>query len=380
MAKSKYEGLRKIFKVLTDDPEIRVGFSDMNLWADTGVYALNQKLSGDYYKAFLYGTMVGIYGESQSGKTLILAQTAANEQRERGAFVIWVDTEGANSDRTEAYKWLTQAGLDLSEEKFLRLSVPTFRKSLKMLTQWTNWYREVENPKELQPIFIVFDSYSLLQTDTMIEQNRGKKDLTGDQGQKAKQLGDFVTRARSMIEGLPILITGVMHIYMSQEEYGPRHKITGGVKPLYMAHSCISMTKKTLTNENASAHLKQSANTGDQKKNIGLLSAVEIVKSRSSKPGEKLDLEVLYPYGIDKYSGLWDLFIEKDIIWSPSNGWYEFKRADGTTKKFQRKSFLTYIDELMKLPLPEYMRRPDAAVELDDDEIGPSEVPEEGTE
>lgn len=365
MVKTKLTGFSKIFKVLSDDPEIRVGFSNLNLWASTGIHALNYRFSNDYSKAFLYGTLVGIYGESGSGKSLLLAQTAAHEQRDRNAFVVWVDPEGANSDQTEAIKWLGQAGIDTSEDNFQRLWLPTYRKALKVITQFVNQYREAEDPKTLRPLLIVFDSYSQLQTDAMMEQNRGKKDLTGDQGQRAKQLGDFVQRAKGMIEGLPILITGVMHVYMSQEEYGPRHKTTGGMKPLFMAHSAGMMTRTELTNEKVPLHLphlRVSDIKDDAKKNIGIQAAFDIIKSRSSKPRERVLLDAAYGRGFEKYSGLWELWIDEDLIISPTQGWYEFTRPDGTKPKFRRADFLKYVDELLNMPMPE--RKPASEQEI----------------
>jgi hypothetical protein len=376
MAKSKGTGFGKIFKVLKDDPEIRVGFSNLNLWADTGVYALNHKLSGDYKKAFLYGSLVNVYGESQSGKSLLLASTCAIEQRERNAYVLWVDVEGAESDETEALKWFGQAGVDTHEDRFQRIWLPTYRKALKTMTQFVNHYRDDEGKGELQPLIVVFDSYSQLQTDTMVEQNEGKKDLTGDQGQSAKQLADLVKRMKGMIEGLPILVFGIMHVYMGKEQYGPRHEMTGGMKPMFIAHNTLLMTKYNLTNEKASPHLRMPGTTADDKRVvIGLRSHIEIKKRRvvtlTHKPQPDLDLEVVYPIGIDKYSGLWDMFIEKDMITSPSNGWYEFKRPNGDVKKFQRRDFLKYVDELMAMPVPNW--RPSASDTdepiMNDDEI-----------
>src|ERR1044071_9142637 len=155
---------------------------------------------------------------------------------------------------------------------------------------------------------------------------------------------------KGMIEGLPILVFGIMHVYQGKEQYGPRHEMTGGMKPMYIAHNTLLMTKYNLTEEKASPHLRMGVKGADEKRTvIGVRSHVEIKKRRvvalAHKTSPDLDLEVVSPIGIDKYSGLWDMYIEKEMITSPSNGWYEFKRADGTTRKFQRRDFLKYVDE-----------------------------------
>jgi len=349
MAKSKIE---TVFAALKKYKDIRVGFADIDLWADTGIYALNRKLSNTYNKGFLYGRTVGIYGESGSGKSLLLAQTAANEQKNHNALIVWIDVEGAVSDLKEGTKWFRQAGID-TDKRFERMHVNTFRMALKTMTELVNAWREDEETKELPPLMIIFDSYSNLITDSMVEQNKGKKELTQDMGQKARQLGDLLIRITGMIEGLRILVAGVMHVYMSQEEYGPRHKITGGQKALFTASQSLIMTKFDLTNEKASAHNRQSADKDDAKENIGVKSVVQVIKCRYAKPFERVDLEVVYPFGIDPYSGLFDTYIDDGVIVSPSQGWYEFTRPDGSKQKFRRAEFLKYADELMTFPIPE---------------------------
>jgi RecA/RadA recombinase len=361
--------IEKVFAALKKHKDIRVGFADIDLWTDTGVYSLNRKLSNTYNKGFLYGRTVAIYGEPGSGKSLLLAQTAANEQK-NGTLVVWIDVEGAVSDLKEGTKWFNQVGLD-TDNNFERLHVSTFRNALKTVSEFVNLWREDEETKELPPLMLIFDSYSNLQTDSIIEQNKGKKELTQDMGQKARQLGDFLVRVTGMIEGLRILVTGVMHVYMSQEEYGPRHKITGGVKALFTASQAIILTKFDLTNEKASAHNRQSDDKDDAKSNIGIRSVAQIIKSRYSKPFEKVELEVVYPYGIDPYSGLFDMFVEDKTIVSPTQGWYEFTRLDGSkSPKFRRAEFLKYADELMTLPIPERkMNRDEDPVDIFEEDV-----------
>ncbi len=346
--------IEKIFAVLNKKTDARIGFADIDLWADTGIYALNRKLSNTYDKGLLYGRTVGIYGESGSGKSLFLAQTAGNEQRNKGAYVVWIDVEGAVSDLKTGEQWFKDAGVSIDPASFRRIHINTFRDSLVTMAEFVNNWRADEYIKELPPLFIVFDSYSNLQTDSMIEQNKGKKDLTADMGQKAKQLGDFLIRTTGMIEGLRILVTGVMHVYMSQELYGPKHKLGGGMKGVFTASQSILFTKSDLTNKKAAEncpHLMQGSDA-DDRKNIGIRSTAQLIKCRYAKPYETVHLDALYGYGIDKYSGLFDLMLEDNVVSSPSKGWYEYRRPDGTAQKFQRKSFLKYVDELLTLPVP----------------------------
>jgi RecA/RadA recombinase len=344
--------IEKIFTVLNKKTNARIGFVDMDLWSDSGVFALNRKLSNSYHKCLLYGSQFGLYGESGSGKSLMLAQMAANEQRDRGAYVLWIDVEGAVSDLKEGTKWFEQAGVNVDPEFFKRIHICTFNDALTTMAEFVNVWREDEHTKDLPPLFIVFDSYSNLQTESMMEQNKGKKEMTGDMGQKAKQLGEFLVRTKGMIEGLRILMTGVMHVYMSQEMYGPAHKISGGMKAVFTASQSLILTKSEMTNEKASPHLRQSNDRDDLKEVIGIRTIAKTLKTRYAKPYEKIELEAVYGLGIDKYSGLFDMLVDDRTIYSPSQGWYEFKRPDGTVQKFRRADFTKYADELLTFPIP----------------------------
>jgi RecA/RadA recombinase len=354
-----HKKIEKVFSVLKKHKDIRVGFADIDLWADTGVPALNRKLSNTYNRGFLYGRTIGVYGESGSGKSLLLAQTAANEQKNNGAFIVWIDVEGAVSDLKEGTRWFQQTGID-TENNFQRIHLATFKHALKTMSEFVNIWREDEETKELPPLFIVFDSYSNLQTESMIEQNKGKKDLTGDQGQKAKQLGDFLVRLTGMIEGLRILVTGVNHVFMNQDQYGPVFKLSGGMKVVFTASQCILLSKSELRNEDASEHNKISDDADSAKKTIGIKSTAHLIKCRYAKPFEKVVLEVIYPRGIDRHSGLWDMFVDDGVITSPTQGWYEFTRPDGTkSAKFRRKQFINYVEELLTFPIPDRPMNPD---------------------
>lgn len=358
MAKSKTaQKMEKVFTVLNKKTNARVGFSDIDLWADTGVYALNRKMSNSYFKGMLYGRVVTVYGESGSGKSLFLAQTAANAQRDHNAYVLWVDVEGAVSDKKTGEKWFTDIGMNIDPNNFSRVHLTTFSETLTTMAETISHWREDEYKNELAPLFIVFDSFSYLQTDTMIEQNKGKKDLTQDMGQKARQLKDLLVRLSGMIEGLRVLITGVAHVYVNQDMHGPQHKLAGGMGPAYTASQSVMFTMSKLTIKKARVdcpHLLQGMNTDDESKVIGIHTRCTILKLRYAKPFEIVELDAVYGHGIDKHSGLFDVLMDDGIIYSPTQGWYEFKRLDGTlSPKFRRADYLKYVDELLKIPPPE---------------------------
>lgn len=376
MASSFKHRIDKVLRTINTET-FRRGFSNIDMWADTGNFALNRLLSNRYDRAFLYGRSVNIYGVSGSGKSLLLAQTAGIEQKKRNAFVFWVDVEAATDDK-EGEKWLQRAGIDTGGN-FDYESLATFNDAQAFVSSIAQHYRkEVEDYRDGKseeappPMFVIFDSFSAMLTESQYEYAK-KGEMKGDQGQKAKQLGDFILKAGHLARGLPILFTGVHHVYDNQEmingkPVGGKHKLTGGNKPVYMASQSLLLS------------MKQLRDTDDKSKTLGITSTAKVLKCRFSKPFEEVAINIPYGRGIDPYSGLFDLVIQDSVVTSPSQGWYQFVRPDGSIQKFQRNSFLKYADEIMALPIKDEAPGVDLAPKELQDEIEADEKAIEGTE
>lgn len=76
---------------------------------------------------------------------------------------------------------------------------------------------------------------------------------------------------------------------------------------------------------------------------------INIEKSRYVREKSKLPVEVSWESGINKWSGMFDLALELNILESPSKGWYQ---VTGTDKKF-RKDDVKESDEFWKALLKE---------------------------
>jgi RecA/RadA recombinase len=368
--------LNKVVSTLGSDT-FHVGFSNLDMWASTGNYALNRLLSNQYDRAFLYGRSIAVYGESGSGKSLLLAQCAGFEQKMRNAYVIWVDAESATDDKA-GEEWFRRAGVD-TKNNFMYTSFPTMGEAMAMIAKIASQYRKaLKDGEEIQPLVVFFDSYSALLTETQFEQGEEGK-MVGDQGQKAKQTGEFILKTNHLLRGLPVLVGGVLHVYDNQEKspqgfpIGGKHKLTGGNKTVYLASQTLLLTKKELKKEDVEDK-KAIASDVEDKKVVGITSVAKVLKSRYSKPFETVDIQIPYNTGIDPYSGLFNLFLLDGVITSPSNGWYAYKDAAGKEVKFQRKNFRAHADFLMgKAP----SAAPDAGVDLVTPEPGEAEPEEE---
>lgn len=353
-------------KTLTtiSSPTFNLGFSCVDKWISSGNYALNRLWSGRFDRAMMFGRSYIYYGESGSGKSLGAAIACANAQKEHGALIVWIDVEKATDDEA-GKQWLTRAGVDVDE--IIYATAATLEEIKKTISSICVDYREMDEEEraEMPPIVFVVDSWSAALTEAQWDQAE-KGVVKGDQGQKAKQTGDLILQTTHLVGSLPIMVIGVAHIMDDTDMYSRRkHKTTGGNKMIYMASGALMLTKAELDSEDVDddevkekykrLRSNQNAKEKRKKKFAGIVSTVEILKSRVSKPFEKVQIQIPYDKGLDPYSGLFEVLVQEEIITSPSKGWYAYvdrenpkSDADGVVK-FQKGSFRDHAERLMEI-------------------------------
>ncbi len=377
------------------DTSFRVGFSKLNLGISLTNFALNRIMTGRWDMGFRFGRSYAVYGESGSGKSLIASLAIAQAQREHDAMGVWIDTEHATDDES-GKKWFKDAGVDQSDDNFMYLNAKTLSDVKKIISETCVNYRNdyEEDPEAQRPLIIIVDSWNMGLTDAKYKQMVEGK-LVGDMGQQAKQIGDVITASTHLVEGMPVMIVGILHVYDSQELYGRKHKTTGGNKVVFTASGALLLTKKELREEDVddkriSAHYDERRKGMDaetkkmktEKSNIvGIQCVVENLKSRAAKPFEKIPMNIIYPIGIDPYSGLWEQLMFEGVFEKGKPGWYVYK-DNGQEVKFQKAQFRKHADRLMEVAnthdqyakLREIMSKPEQIEEVED---APTENPED---
>jgi len=343
-------------------PTINVGFSSIDKWVDMGNFAMNRIMSGKFKEGILFGRQYVYYGESGSGKSLQAAYACANAQKTHDAFVLWIDVEKATDD-VAGQKWLQRVGVDLGEENFQYITAATLTDCKKAISEMCKMYRDAyldENDDFDKPMVIVVDSWSAAMTEKQWNEAQSG-DIVGDMGQKAKQTGDVVQAITHLCSHVPVLVIGVGHVMDNQDMYGPKHKTTGGHKMFYMASGCLMLTKAELKINDANREIEDeevsnyyenmkkgmTAKLAKRKQIIGHVCVIDNLKSRSSKPGQRIEIQVPFNTGMDPYSGLFDLLIYEGAITVPTTGWYQYGPEDSPTK-FRKKDFRKHADAAME--------------------------------
>ena len=300
---------------------ISVGFHDPKTWISTGNYALNYVISGNFKRGVPLGKTTILAGDPGSGKSLISANIIKNAQ-DQGIYVILVDSENA-LDET----WLRAFDVDTSEDKLLKFNMAMVNDVAKMISDFVKEYKTIPVTDRPEVLFVI-DSLGMLLVPAQTEQF-SDGNLKGDFGHKSKALKALVTNCVNMFGDLGIGLLATNHTIQSQDIFNPDPVITGGVGPIFAASIVVAMRKGKLK-EDESGNKTTDVN--------GIRSMCQIAKTRYSKPFEKVELKIPYAGGLDKYSGLLDMFEEHNLLIKEGNSLI-YNLKDGTKLKYFRKAW-----------------------------------------
>ena len=316
---------------------LSIGFHDPKIWISTGNYCLNYLISGHFDRGVPLGKVTVFAGQPQSGKSLIVSGNIVKNAQDMGIYVILIDTENALDE-----PWLQAFGVDTSEEKLLKLNMALTNDVAKLISDFVKDYKAI--PAEERPkVLFVIDSLGMLLSPTNIEQFESGE-MKGDKGIKAKQLKALVTNCVNMFGELEIGLIATNHTYLSQDPYNPDDIVSGGSGFIFASSIVVSM--KPLK-------LKEDAEGTKQSEVLGIRAGCKIMKTRYNQPFKTCEVKIPYAEGMDKYSGLFDLFEERHIITKDGNR-YIYIDSNGNEHKYWRKDYLRNEDNICDLIMSEF--------------------------
>lgn len=342
---------------------VSIGFHDPDTWISTGNYALNYRISGDFNKGIPLGKVTVFAGESGSGKSFIVSGNIAREAQKQGIFVVMLDSENALDD-----KWLTDLGVDTSEDKLLKVNVSMIDHVAKFTSEFIKGYRDqyedVPREDRTKVLFIV-DSLGMLLTPTEIDQF-DKGDMKGDMGRKAKQLKALVTNLVNSFGDLNIGMACTNHTYASQDMFDPDPKVSGGAGFVYASSILVAMGKLKLKED------EDGNKTSDV---AGIRAKCKVMKTRYNKPFEDVEIKIPYSTGMNPRSGLLDMFEKYKLITQSGNSLVYVDIDTGEQIKKFRKAWLKNDESCLDLVMAQFERHP-LILPVLEEEKGTEEAPE----
>lgn len=329
--------LSKFRKELTKSiPGISVGFHDPSTWIDTGNYALNYGISGDFNRGIPLGKVAMFAGQSGSGKSFVCSGNVIRNAQKQGIFVILVDTENALDDL-----WLKAIGVDTSEEKLLKVNVAMIDDVAKIISDFMKDHKEnyKEVDKEKRPKFLfVIDSLGMLLTPTDVNQFESG-DLKGDMGRKPKALTALVRNCVNMFGEYDVGLLCTNHTYASQDMFDPDDKISGGQGFIFASSIVVAMRKLKLKEDD------EGKKTTDVR---GIRAQCKIMKTRYNKPFETVEIKIPWEHGMDPYSGLIEMFEKKGVLVKDGNK-LKYTDKQGEVHKYFRSAIThEFLDLIMQ--------------------------------
>lgn len=339
---------------------ISTGFNDPTIWLSTGSFMLNYLISGHFKKGIPVGKVSTFAGESGAGKSYICSGNLVRDAQEQGAFVVLLDSENALDE-----EWLKALGVDTSESRLMRIGVSMVDDVAKIMNEFIESYATQygDLPIEERPIVLfVIDSLGMLLTPTDSNQFE-QGDMKGDMGRKAKSLTALVRNLINRIAPHNIGVVATNHTYASQDMFDPDDKISGGQGFIYASSIVVAMKKRKLK-EDEDGNKTSTVN--------GIRAACKVMKSRYAKPFEAVELKIPYDRGMDPYSGVFDFFVENQMITKVGNR-YRYVTKEGAEILEFRKN---WSNDMLDIVMEEFQDM----VDTDDVGFEPEEHVEEEVE
>jgi len=276
-------------------------------FVDSGSYALNKVISGDYKGGYPIGSITEIYGESSTAKTVFLTHAFIGAQK-LGYYSVMIDNEHAYSASFAEKLGLDPDKLIYAQPESLEDCFETIEKVIKAI-----------RAKDLDtPILIGYDSIGVSPT---------RKELAGtisDQSEmtgalRAKVAGQCLRRLNPMLRKYK---AGLIIINQVRSKIGvifgdPRTKAGGGKALLYYCGTSLE------------AISGKSDILYDSLKNpLGITGTIKVVKNKITKPFQSCSFRLLYDEGLSVEHGLTDSYYKEGKVTCPVKGWYSLDKGE----------------------------------------------------
>lgn len=288
----------------------------IDTWYDTGSYALNRVITGDIHKGIPKGRIVTIYGDSQSGKSLIAAQTAANALKNKQIDkIFFVDSEGGGTQILE------NMGVNMDDVEYIPVHSIEVA-SVKLLTLYNMFVKmraeyvaDPANNDDIRAI-VILDSWGALSADKLINDAVEKDKQVQDMGLGAKLKNNLISGLMMRVLECGVTMLVINHTYenpgaMFASKIKP---LPGGKKLEYASHIILQSTKLLIKTDNKdflTGHEDGEADTAFYKGNkLNFF----CTKNRICKPCFSANVYIDFDSGISKYDGLIDDAISASYI------------------------------------------------------------------
>jgi RecA/RadA recombinase len=270
--------------------------ADVGKLIDTGSYAFNALVSGSLRGGIPDNKILGIAGESATGKTYFALGIASQflHDNPEGAILYFDSEQAVTSNMIE------ERGLDM--KRIAVFPVATVEQFRHQTLQILDNYSKLDKSDQ-KPMMIVLDSLGMLSTSKEVnDSTEGKEVRDMTRSQVIKSVFRTVTLKLGK-HSIPMIVTN--HTYDVIGAYVPTKEMGGGSGLKYAASTIIYLSKK-----------KHKDGDGEV---VGNIIHCKTYKSRLTKENRMVDVLLNYDSGLDRYYGLVQLGVDHGILKKVSN-------------------------------------------------------------
>ena len=318
-------------------------------YLSTGNYAINRVLTGDIYKGFPTGRISCIAGASQSGKSLLVANTVIEALKNDKVDIVYIfDSEGG-----VLVDYFKQHGVDMT--KIMHIPVKSIEDcAVKMLDTYDTLCKAQEeyeddpdNNDEIRAL-VVLDSIGALASDKLITDAVKKDQMVSDMGSSAKLRNNLMRGLMMRVPMSKATLLIVNHIYddPSAGMFGMSKikNMAGGKGLEYSSHvilQCEKLLVKT-SNTDFMTGLEDDKNIDEGNFYKGNRLRFFVVKSRIAKPAFQATVYLDFDKGYNKWDGLIEDAVRYGYIQEVRGGYIVPSYSD---KRITHKDLIT-TDEI----------------------------------
>ena len=205
-------------------------YANVSEYLDSGSYAINRVITGDIHKGFPVGRISTLFGLSQSGKSLIAAQTMIAALKENRIDVGYIfDSEGGSLVNT-----FKQAGVDMT--KIIHIPVGSIEECgvqmIKVYDELATARDEfLKDPKENDNIraMCILDSLGALKSEKLVKDAVNKDQMVQDMGLTAKMKNNLMNVLMMKVVRSNATLLVVNHEYQDPSAmFASKIKLMGG--------------------------------------------------------------------------------------------------------------------------------------------------------
>lgn len=294
-------------------------------WVDTGIYALNWLISGDFNGGYPGGRITEMAGDPSTGKSLLCEMAIKDPNL---GLIIYFDTETAIDK-----DFLKFLGVDNS--KILYQPIDTVEQLIRVCQEVLDTV--VANNQTEKKILMIIDSIALASTEKEMDPEGGQ-----DMGYKARMLRKFFRVYARKIEKYNIALLATNHYTQKVgKSYGPSKVTTGGSGLLYAASVRLDLKVVELEIDKKLESLGASS----------VMIQAKTEKNRCFSPKRKVNFMLDFEKGVNRYSGLFKILQDYKLA-TKGGAWCKlgFEVSAEVPEKFFEKDFPGIVEKFELLP------------------------------